>query len=369
MADYLRGSGTQADPYVIHNEGAWEKFMSYSLYGANAGHRLAKYFEVVANIDCGGKTYAMGGNSGTWNAFLNLNGYTIKNFVLDGSNGGNAVKYLKSGYIKFGVLDFSISSSGYSLCDYCTLTMLNVCLIIRVGYLVGDGGTFKKDRTTSCVFIHSAGLKLFNYGAAEANPSVYYVTNSTLGIGLGTRVALADSTDPTKYPALPATHWVLDGVSWPRTIPTGRPELTNGYVVKGKTKVGGIGKSRDVLAIIAASYVIYKKMKSSADGSYQITLGDVFDPLIIVHHDYYGYPFTASATYALGDVIHPKTPNGYRYVCTTAGVAGTTEPVIWPTSGTLQSGAAIFTAEPVYKPESNLVSPAYVNLVTGELAA
>ena len=64
MGDYLRGSGTRADPYVIHNEGAWEKFMSYSLYGANAGHRLAKYFEVVANIDCGGKTYAMGGNSG-----------------------------------------------------------------------------------------------------------------------------------------------------------------------------------------------------------------------------------------------------------------------------------------------------------------
>lgn len=369
MGDYLRGSGTQADPYVIHNEGAWEKFMSYSLYGANAGHRLSSYFEVVANIDCGGKTYAMGGNSGIWDAFLNLNGYTIKNFVLDGSNGGTVVTYLNSGYIKFGVLDFSISDPNYSLCDSCTLTMLNVCLIIRSGYISYYGSIFGKGMTTSCVFIHSAGLALFNSGAAAANPSVYYVTNSTLGIGSGKRVALAYSTNPTKYPALPATHWVLDGVSWPRTIPTGRPELINGYVVKGKTKVGGIGKARDVLAIIAASYSIYKEMKSAADGSYQITLGDVFDPLIIVHHDYYGYPFTASATYALGDVIHPKTPNGYRYVCTTAGVAGTTEPVIWPTSGTLQSGAAIFTAEPVYKPESILVSPAYVNMVTGELVS
>ena len=114
---------------------------------------------------------------------------------------------------------------------------------------------------------------MFNTGSAATNPSVYYVTNSTIGIGAGTLVALADAKDPLKYPALPATHWVLDGVSWPRTIPTGRPELTNGYVVKGKTKVGGIGKSRDVLAIIAASYVIYKKMKSAADGSYQIILG------------------------------------------------------------------------------------------------
>jgi hypothetical protein len=187
MGDYLRGSGTQEAPYVIHNEGAWEKFMSYSLYGANAGHRLSSYFEVVANIDCGGKTYAMGGNSGTWNAFLNLNGYTIKNFVLDGSNGGNAVKYLKSGYIKFGVLDFSTSNSGYSLCDDCTLTMLNVCLIIRSGRISYYGSIFRKGMTTSCVFIHSAGLTLFKSGAAEANPSVYYVTNSTLGIGLGTR--------------------------------------------------------------------------------------------------------------------------------------------------------------------------------------
>lgn len=368
MGDYLRGSGTQTDPFVIHNEGAWEKFVSYSLYGANAGHRLAKYFEVVATIDCGGKIYSMGGNSGIWNAFLNLNGYTVKNFVLDGSNGGNAITNLSSGYIRFGTIDYSVLDN-YATFDYCYIEMSNLCLIIRTGKICGGGGEIDASRTTNCVFIHAAGAALFSYGSANVNASVYYVTNSSVGIGPGTRVALTDSSDPVRFPALPVTHWILDGVSWPRTIPTGRPELVNGYMVKGKTKVGGVGKSRDIIAIIAATNSVYKKTKSAGNGEYSITLGDVFDPVIIVHFDYYGYPFTASKSYALGDVIHPRSPNGYRYVCTTAGMSGTTEPSSWPTSGTLQSGAAIFTAQPVYKPESNLVSPAYVNLVTGELAS
>lgn len=342
--------------------------MSYALYGAAAGHRLANYFEVVASIDCGGKTYAMGGNSGVWNAYLNLNGYTIKNFILDDSNGSVGITSLNSGYIKFGVIDFAMSRSSAQMYDSSNITLLDVCLIIRVGKITSYGLSLQAAKTTNCVFIQSSGAPLFSYAnnPATANPSVYFVTDSTQSIGAGTRVALADSTSPLKYPALSATKWILDGVSWPRTIPTGRPDLTNGYIVKGTTRVGGVAKPRDVIAIIAASNSFYKKVTSGADGKYQITLGDVYDPLIIIHCDYYGYPFFATKSYSLGDVIHPKTPNGYRYICTTAGVSGTTEPANWPTSGTLQSGAAIFTAAPVYKPESNLVSPKLVNLVTGQ---
>lgn len=34
----------------------------------------------------------------------------------------------------------------------------------------------------------------------------------------------------------------------------------------------------------------------------------------------------ASTAYSVGDVVQPNTPDGHRYVCTTAGTSDTTEP-------------------------------------------
>lgn len=42
--------------------------------------------------------------------------------------------------------------------------------------------------------------------------------------------------------------------------------------------------------------------------------------------------WVASTAYALGDVVIPTTPDGYRYECTTAGTSDSTEPS-WPGAG------------------------------------
>ncbi len=47
--------------------------------------------------------------------------------------------------------------------------------------------------------------------------------------------------------------------------------------------------------------------------------------------------WVASTVYALGDVIEPVTPNGYKYICTVAGTSDTTE----PTWGTIEGGEIV----------------------------
>lgn len=57
------------------------------------------------------------------------------------------------------------------------------------------------------------------------------------------------------------------------------------------------------------------------------------------------FPFTGGATYALGDIVIPSSAAyvGRMFRVTTAGIAGSSEPT-WPTSGTVTSGAVVFTA-------------------------
>jgi hypothetical protein len=59
-----------------------------------------------------------------------------------------------------------------------------------------------------------------------------------------------------------------------------------------------------------------------------------------------GLPAWAATTaYSVGDAVEPTTPNGYRYVCTTAGTSGGSEPT-WPTTGigsTIVDGTVVWT--------------------------
>lgn len=55
--------------------------------------------------------------------------------------------------------------------------------------------------------------------------------------------------------------------------------------------------------------------------------------------------WAASTAYSLGAYIEPTTPNGLKYVCTTAGTSSGAEPA-WPTSGigsTVADGSVIWT--------------------------
>ncbi len=54
--------------------------------------------------------------------------------------------------------------------------------------------------------------------------------------------------------------------------------------------------------------------------------------------------WSASAAFAVGDTTAPVAPNGFRYICTTAGTTAASEPT-WPTTfaSTVTSGGAVFT--------------------------
>ena len=55
-------------------------------------------------------------------------------------------------------------------------------------------------------------------------------------------------------------------------------------------------------------------------------------------------PWEASTAYILGDYVWPTTFNGYRYVCTTAGTSGASEPTWPPTLGdTVNDGSVVWT--------------------------
>ena len=57
--------------------------------------------------------------------------------------------------------------------------------------------------------------------------------------------------------------------------------------------------------------------------------------------------WVANTAYALGDYVEPTTPNGYRYVCTTAGTSHVTDEPTWPTTGTVADGTVVWTTDAV----------------------
>jgi len=64
--------------------------------------------------------------------------------------------------------------------------------------------------------------------------------------------------------------------------------------------------------------------------------------------------WTASHTYALGDIAIPTTNNGFWYECTTAGTSGTTEPT-WPTTEglTVTDNTVVWTCRSSSIPEAH----------------
>jgi len=131
--------------------------------------------------------------------------------------------------------------------------------------------------------------------------------------------------------------------------------------------VGGVAKSRIVGGHSPVDFHLFAKVTSDPDdGSYLLNCGWYTDHVAVVHRDDYGKLFVASKAYVLGDRIHPATPNGYAYECTSAGTSDSAAPTDWPTTGTMTSGTAIFTPVPIYAPQTMLVVPVLYNLLTGE---
>lgn len=362
VTDYLRGTGTQADPYVIHSPAGFKQFFE-------ADRASGNYFEIVCDIDMGGQTI---GGINSFCSYLNANGHKVFNVnissfgwfsSLDQSLGD---KYVKNLWLVATYTGSSNYTPIYASSTYRS-RIINSRLDISCGSKAMIMGSSAITDCYNTIFNYAGTGNVFISSGGENSKSTYFIAPNISQINHSgvTRLSSGDCFLPSYYPTLGTDSWVVDAVSIPRTIPNGRPELTQAYAIKGKTSIGGVGRSRNISVVTSAYFGLLKTAKSDSNGNYMITMGDIYDPVVITHYDNYGFPFVASRQYQLGDVIHPPIPNGYAYDCTTAGMAAATSPTSWPTSGPLTTGAAIFTPRPIYKPESNLVQPVKVDLLTG----
>jgi hypothetical protein len=342
---YLKGSGSSVDPWVIHNAAALK-------YYFETGGLVAGYAVLVNDIDMTGTTVSL--KSGAqWICQLDGYGYAIRNLTLSGPNNYVRTTWKRLRFIKLTSSNnlFIGYNSAESFIVDCEFD--DISIPAHTSYI-----TFNR-----CV-VKGMSANIVNY---YSTTSCYVVDGMYLFSKFTNLTSTPDKYNASNYPALAAlaTLWLIDGASMPRLKAQSSSALTRAYAIKGLTKVGGIPRSRTVSCHSPVDFNQIAKGKSLGDGSYSLNCGLYTDHVAVVHSDDYGKLFAANYAYALGDVVHPSTTNGCRYICTTAGTSASTEPTNWPTTGTLTTGSAIFTAQPVYKPEAFIAVPVLIDLITG----
>jgi len=177
-----------------------------------------------------------------------------------------------------------------------------------------------------------------------------------------------DQFDPANYSELTAGMWVMDGASYPRPLSQDVSELTQGYVVKGVTTVDGVPASRRVRAHSPVDFNQIAQSMSAEDGSFLLNCIFYQDSVFVSGSDDYGSQLKAGTAYAVNAVVHPATPNGYRYVCTQAGTTDASLPAEpWDTEATLVSGTSQFAPLKVNQPIIHgPIVPILIDLLTGE---
>lgn len=122
--------------------------------------------------------------------------------------------------------------------------------------------------------------------------------------------------------------------------------------IAGTVTVEDTTVARDIIIISddkAGGRKVLAEGASASDGTFDIAYTDWGGAVIALSIDEYGIAFPSETALNSGEVVHPTTPNGYVYTVSQAGTTGTSEPA-WPTSGTVQSGSATFTARRYYRP-------------------
>lgn len=349
MSVYLRGIGTQSDPYVVHSLDAFRKMISEIASG--------KYFSVVSDIDGGGVVVAMS-SAPTASATIELNGHTIGNISISSPYS----------YLFFNLNKLTIKN-GRWLISIVGQNLANSVQSFEFEDVVFDFGKTQTEPISSssgkmnrCVFIRK--------WTSAAITGVTITNVYSNGAMSGCKNIESDRYNPNSYPELlkyPKV-WILDGVSYPATIKNGRTDLTTGYAIKGVTRVGNSRKSRNIAILSGAYRQPIWEGKSDAEGKFFAPLYDYYDAVIPLIFDDYGYPLKKDTNYVAGDVIHPSSPNGYRYICEQAGTSGPALPSEpWSVEVLLTVGTAKFRPYPVYEPKClGPIYPGKANLVTGE---
>jgi hypothetical protein len=349
MGSYLRGTGTAVDPHVVHDIVAFKQM----IYDIAAG----KHFSVVADIDGGGTTVSIG-SAPTASATINLNGHMVKNIKISSPYN----------YLFFNLNKLTIKNGSW-LVSILGDTLANSVQSFEFEDLVIDFGKTQSAAVSSSNGIMTRCLFLRRWTTGSITGCA--ITNVySEGVMSGCVNIASDRYNPNSYPGLKSHPdvWVLDGVSYPTTIKNGRTDLTTGYAIKGVTRVGNSRKSRNV-AILSGAYMkpIWEG-KSDDKGEYFAPLYDYYDTVIPLIFDDYGYPLKKDTNYVIDDVIHPSSPNGYRYICEQAGTSGPILPAEpWSVEVLLTAGTAKFRPYPVYEPKClGPIYPGKANLITGE---
>ncbi|MBS4639826.1 hypothetical protein [Aeromonas media] len=346
VSDYLKGSGTVWDPYVIHNLAAAIQFFSVDIF------RSGVFAELVVDLDLSANTFNQ--NTKTV-ATLNGNGYTLtglKHFT----NNNQAATFKKLNLVSINWLNtFGQQGSEY-------INFEDV--VFRGGTLACYSGRMNFTRCT----MSSIGWKYmtaYQWGVVDsvALPPTSYALPS----GFTDLRSVADPFSASRYPNYASSVWAIDGASAPRLLRQNIANLVQGYLVKGVVKVGGVLKPRFVRALSVVDFVRINDAVAEADGSFSLKCGHYSDAVMVATYEPYGTLLVASKAYVLGDIIHPATPNGFRYLCTKAGNSGTSlPPEPWSTTDTLTVGAAIFTPDPIYQPQLHgPIKPVLCDLITG----
>lgn len=92
---------------------------------------------------------------------------------------------------------------------------------------------------------------------------------------------------------------------------------------------------------------------TNESGEYEIFLtGGYESPVFVAVFDDYGDPFVANEAVEIGDRLHPSTPTGLVYECTSSGTLPASEPSSWPTDkgATHSIGTASFEVLDFYRP-------------------
>lgn len=352
--DYIKGAGTQIDPYVIHDAESLIKFFTESI-------STLCYAVLVCDIDLAGvainlnkSAYGLGSLDGYGHTISNpyftsvLNKTTVP--VWNGTYSRICFNNVKTD----SCFPFSSNQTGKNAkWESIEVNGLNITSAIYITPAYISNSVFNNVNKT-----------ITTYSNRVSN--VYSVDGFYCPQNFNNLTTEADKYNPSKY-QLDTSAWLMDGSSSPRLRPISDPGLTQIYAVKGVTKIGGETRSRRCRAHSSADFKQVATALSATDGKYLLNCQRYNDHVYVTHSDDYGSKIVANRPYALGDVVHPSTPNGYRYVCTTAGSTGGTLPAEpWSISGNVIAGTAIFSPTPVYAAETMLVVPVLYDLSTGQ---
>ncbi|ANP79316.1 hypothetical protein A134_23160 [Vibrio crassostreae 9CS106] len=328
---YEAGTGTSSDPWYIATD---EQFAQY------AKETDVKYARLAADI--------------SMYRYPDRITFTDKNLIGNGRRITNCNVYLQrgSGWSWIHFHDSRWYANG-------SKTGLQPTNMFFTGLMNPDGGkAFEVNRTTfknnlvDCVDEAKFITNVYTGGSNDMAGTV--LLN---GKNCSLKSARDLRNDPDKYlrekhTGLSLSIWKFDPDGLPITMV--RKDLPNldKQVVEGKTFVLGEPASRIVSAFSEPTGILIKQeVSDEVTGEFSLNVAPHTGTLMVTVIDDYGRDFAREYDYEVGDIIHPNTPDGYRYRCTTAGMSAD-EPPQEPWGGdVVVSGDAEFKGEVIAYPE------------------